>query len=62
MKMGQILLEIRNLSYSQGFYGRLLRSLLELKDHNPDEYEEVKNQLEGQNFQDVVDMVLYFEQ
>lgn len=62
MKMKQILLEIRNLSYSQGFYGRLLRSLLELKDNDPDEYEEVKNQLEGQNFQDVVDMVLYFEQ
>lgn len=61
MKMNQILDAIKDLSYSQGFYGRLLRDILELREYNPSDYELLTEELEGQNFRDAVDMVLYFE-
>lgn len=61
MKMNDILNSIEELSYSQGFYGRLLRSILELKEECEEDYQLLVEQLEGQNFRDTVDMVLYFE-
>ena len=61
MKMQAILDAIRDLSYSQGFYGRLYRALQDLHENDPDQFESVKNELEAQNFADTVDMVLYFE-
>lgn len=61
MKMEQILAAIRTLSHSQGFYGRLYRSIVEMQENDPDTYEEVVEQLEAQKFGDAVDMVLYFE-
>ena len=53
MKKDDILKSIESLSYSQGFYGRVLNCIEE----NP----EILNELENQNFKDVVDMVLYLE-
>ena len=62
MKMNEILSAIRQLAKSQGSYGRLYNSLMELKENDPERYDEVVNLLEVQNFKDMVDMVLYFEQ
>lgn len=54
MTKEQILNVIRELSYSQGFYGRLLA---DIKDN-----EEYLSFLEGMNFKDRIDLILYFEQ
>ena len=62
MTMSEILNAIYDLSQSQGFYGRLLRDLLQMKKNDPKRYEAVKQELEAQKFSDAVDMVLYFEQ
>lgn len=61
MKMDNILEAIWGLAHSQGFYGRLYEAIMELKEEDPEGYEEYKNTLEEQNFKDVLDMVLYFE-
>lgn len=61
MKMDEIISVIEMLSHSQGFYGRLLRSIYELKQENETEYNELKNYLESQNFSDTLDVVLFLE-
>ena len=62
MKMDEILSTIEELSYHQGFYGRLLRDIIELKNNDEDGYNDLKKELENQNFKTTLDMVLYFEQ
>lgn len=62
MKMDEILDAITELSYHQGFYGRLLRDILELKNTDKDGYNDLKKELEKQNFKTTLDMILYFEQ
>ena len=61
MNREQILQAIRSLAMSQGFYGRLYRRLMELKDQDEVSYNECMENLELQNFSDPVDMVLFFE-
>lgn len=61
MNIEQIMAAIRSLAESQGYYGRLYNELREMQTKDPDEWEEAKNALEGQNFNDTLDMVLYFE-
>lgn len=61
MKMNEIISVIEMLSHSQGFYGRILRSIYELKQENEKEYNELKNYLESQNFSDSLDVILFFE-
>ena len=61
MKMNEIISIIEMLSHSQGFYGRLLKSIYELKQENETEYNELKNYLESQNFSDSLDVVMFFE-
>lgn len=61
MDIEQIMAAIRSLAESQGFYGRLYNELREMQTIDPDKWEEVKNTLEGQHFNDTLDMVLYFE-
>jgi hypothetical protein len=61
MKMNEILNAIASLAHSQGFYGRLLRNLMEVKNNDPERYNEIKSKLEGQKFGSVVDMVMFFE-
>lgn len=56
-----ILDTIASLAQSQGFYGRLLRAIMEVKEADEERYEEFMQALEAQNFADPVDMVLYFE-
>ena len=53
MNKEQIIEAIKELSYSQGFYGRLLRAIEE----NPS----ILDELEAQHFGDVVDMVMFIE-
>lgn len=57
MKRNEILNVIRQLSMSQGFYGRLLRDM----ETNEEFAEEVLTELERQNFGDAVDLVMYIE-
>ena len=61
MKMNEIINVIEMLSHSQGFYGRLLRSILELKQENETGYNELKHYLESQNFSDSLDVIMFFE-
>lgn len=61
MTFEQIMDTIRNLAQSQGSYGRLLARITEMRLENPEGYEELKKELEEQNFKDAVDIVMYFE-
>ena len=61
MDIEQIMAAIRSLAQSQGYYCRLYNELWEMQTNDPDQWEEVKNTLEAQNFSDTLDMVMYFE-
>ena len=61
MNMEDILGLIYELSFSQGFYGRLYRDLMELKSENPEGYQELVDEWEGRNFKDSLDFILYLE-
>lgn len=62
MKIDDILCIIEELSHSQGFYGRLLRDMLEVKKENPQGWKEIVKELEAQHFKNTLDLVLYFEE
>ena len=61
MKKEEILNAIKMLANSQGFYGRLYNNLMELKEENEEEYNELMQNLENEQFSDVVDLVMYIE-
>lgn len=61
MKRDELLNIIEGLSHSQGFYGRLLRRLIELKNEEPENYENLMLEWENENFTDAVDFVIYLE-
>ena len=52
---------IEMLSYSQGFYGRLLEEILYIEENEPDKYEVFKGFIEKQEFQNPVDVAMFFE-
>lgn len=52
---------IEMLSYSQGFYGRLLDEILYIEENEPEKYEKFKEVIEKQEFNDPVDVVMFFE-
>lgn len=52
---------IDTLSYSQGFYGRLLRDIYELKKYEPEMFAIFVDEIESQNFKTALDVVMYFE-
>ena len=52
---------IEMLSYSQGFYGRLLEEILYIEENEPNKYEVFKQLIEKQEFKDPVEVVLFFE-
>lgn len=58
----QVVEVIEMLSYSQGFYERLLEEILYIEENEPEKYEVFKNIIEQQGFTDPVDVVLFFEQ
>lgn len=49
------------LSHSQGFYGRLLRDLSEIKKYEPERFDLIVMEIESQEFTNVLDIVMYFE-
>lgn len=59
MNKNDILNVIIDLSYSQGFYGRLLRVIRE--EETELGYSSILDELESQNFNDSLDMILYLE-
>lgn len=61
MKEREIMRQIRELSFSQGFYGRLYENLLNLRQYDRITYDLVISELEAQNFSGPVDLVLYLE-
>lgn len=58
MSHDEILENIKLLAKSQGYYARLLETLGIIDQEN---YNDILNHLENQNFRDVVDLVMYFE-
>lgn len=52
---------IISLSHSQGFYGRLLRALEELRNEDEDAWDNFVMEIESQEFTSPLDVVLYFE-
>ena len=52
---------IDTLSYSQGFYGRLLKDIYELKKYEPEMFAMFVDEIESQNFRTALDVVMYFE-
>lgn len=57
----QVVDVIEMLSYSQGYYGRLLEEILYIEENEPAKYEVFKTIIEKQEFQNEVDVVLFFE-
>ena len=52
---------IITLSYSQGFYGRLLRDLEELRNEDEEAWERFVGIVEDKEFTSALDVVLFFE-
>ena len=52
---------IDTLSHSQGFYGRLLRDIYELKKYEPEMFMIFVDEIESQKFTNALDVVMYFE-
>lgn len=61
MKMGELLNIIKQLANSQGFYGRLLRELEEIKQQEPAKYADIVEKWEAKNFTDSLDFILWLE-
>lgn len=61
MKRKDILRLFRSLSKSNGYYGRLLADLNDLRINDEDSYESIMSDLENQNFQTPLDVVLFIE-
>lgn len=61
MTRQQILDTIKDLSRSQGLYGRIYNAIQELKEADPDQYDSFMNHLVNQQFSNPVDLVLFFE-
>lgn len=52
---------IKQLAKGQGSYGLLDARLDKLQAEDPDKYDEVMQELDAQNFKDIVDLVMYLE-
>ena len=57
----QVVEVIEMLSYSQGFYGRLLEEIMYIEENEPNKYEVFKAIIEAQEFKNPVDVVMFFE-
>lgn len=57
MSFEEILKEIKILANSQGFYGRLYENIMESEENQ----EQFKNIVEEQNFNDIVDFIIWIE-
>lgn len=58
MKREEIYSVLQMLAQSQGFYGRILRTI---EEQTGEDLERIWASLEAQNFTDALDIVMYFE-
>jgi hypothetical protein len=61
LKKSEILDGIKSLANAQGSYGRMLKSLRELEESDPEKYNKVMTKLEEKKFKDIVDFVMFIE-
>lgn len=61
MSWREVIDVIKMLAQSQGFYGRLLRSIEEQYEEDYDNWEAFMQYLEEQKFRDTLDVVMFFE-
>lgn len=61
MTRDDILSTIRQLSMSQGFYGRMLDSLEDMREYDYDAYNDLMAEWESKKFRDPVDFIMYVE-
>lgn len=52
---------VEALSNSQGFYGRLLKDIVNLQENEPEKFEEFKELIEMVKLKDPVEVVMFFE-
>lgn len=57
----QVVEVIEMLSYSQGYYGRLLEEIVYMEENEPEKYEWFKWFIEEKEFQNPIDVVMFFE-
>lgn len=60
--VNQVIDVVKMLSNSQGFYGRLLKEILYIKENEPEKFDTFKEVVEDRGFENPVDVVLFFEQ
>lgn len=61
MSWREVIDVIKMLAHSQGFYGRLLRSIEEQYEEDYENWEAFMQYLEEQKFKDALDVVMFFE-
>lgn len=61
MKIDEIMAALKNLSKNSRYYKRTYDHLKFIRDTNLTDWAEVTKVLEAQNFNDVIDLILYFE-
>jgi hypothetical protein len=61
MKEREILSAIRDLAKSQGYYSRMYRQILEAKENDPYEYLAWIQDLEREEFKDIIDLMMHLE-
>lgn len=61
MSWREVIDVIKMFAHSQGFYGRLLRSIEELYEEDYENWEAFMQYLEEQKFKDALDVVMFFE-
>lgn len=61
MTRRQILCTIKDLARSQGFYAVLYKSLRRVQVEDPESFDSFMNHLVNQQFENPVDLVLFFE-
>lgn len=62
MKINEILQNLKELSKSQGHWGRILEDLLREREEDVDAWKETIFLLEREEFESVLDLILYFKE
>lgn len=62
MKINEIMMHIRELACSQGYWGRLYEDLAAIEKYEPERWKVIVKRLEAEQFDTELDMILYFEE
>lgn len=57
----QVIEVIEMLSHSQGYYGRLLKDIMYIKENDPERFEDFKFIIEQKGLKNPIDVVMLFE-